>query len=57
MGSNALLYIELVKTLKELGYEHLEAVMVDENNYRSKSDNLTMGVKFYKTHRCYELHL
>lgn len=57
MGSNALLYFELVKTMQALGYEHLEAVMVDENNYRSKSDNLTMGVNFYKTHRCYELHL
>lgn len=57
MGSNALLYLELVRTIKELGYEHLEAVMVDENNYRSKSDNLTMGVNFYKTHRCYEMHL
>ena len=55
MGSNALLYLELVKTIKELGYEHLEAVMVDENNFRSKSDNLTMGVTFYKTHRCYEM--
>lgn len=57
MGSNALLYLELVRTLKDLGYEHLEAVMVDEKNYRSKSDNLTMGVTFNKTHRCYELHL
>ena len=23
--------------------------MVDEKNYRSKSDNLTMGVTFYKS--------
>lgn len=54
LGSNALLYAELLKSLREGGYEHLEAVMVDENNYRSKSDNLTMGVTFYKTHRCYK---
>ena len=57
LGCNALLYMELLKSLKERGFEHLEAVMVDENNYRSKSDNLTMGVNFYKTHRCYTLKL
>ncbi len=55
MGSNALLYYDSFKTLQDLGFEHAEMVMVDENNYRSKSDNLTMGVTFYKTHRCYKI--
>ncbi len=57
MGSNTLLYAGLLESALALGYEHLEAVMVDENNYRSKADNLTMGVTFYKTHRCYQMDL
>jgi len=53
LGNNALLYVEIEKTLLERGSESVEIIQVDERNFRSKSDMENMGVIFNKTHRAY----
>jgi GNAT superfamily N-acetyltransferase len=53
-GSNALMYSALSNATQNTHYERLEAVMVNEINFTSKSDNETMGVRWYKRHRSYE---
>ena len=50
---NALLYCELAKSVKALGYKHLDVVQVDEGNYRSRSDQEAIGVRWVKRHRSY----
>lgn len=52
-GGNAVLYYEMAKTIQSFNFEHCETVFVGEENYRSFSDNTTMGVKWYKRHRSY----
>ena len=54
LGANAILYTTLADTLKnEFDFEHADTVFVGEDNYRSFSDNETMGVTWYKRHRIY----
>ena len=54
LGANAILYTTLADTLKnEFDFEHADTVYVGEDNYRSFSDNETMGVTWYKRHRIY----
>ncbi|GAP14578.1 hypothetical protein LARV_02351 [Longilinea arvoryzae] len=53
LGNNALLYVEIEKTLLERGAEKAEIIQVDERNYRSKSDMDTMGVTWNKVHRTF----
>ncbi len=54
LGANAILYATLADTLKnEFDFEHADTVYVGEDNYRSFSDNETMGVAWYKRHRIY----
>jgi GNAT superfamily N-acetyltransferase len=53
LGNNALLYVEIEKTLLERGSKSAEIIQVDERNFRSKSDMENMGVIFNKTHRVY----
>lgn len=53
-GANAFLYAELEKTLRSRKqFDRLEAVQVDERNFKSKSDMETTGVIWYKRHRLY----
>lgn len=54
LGVNAVLYAEMAKTVLEHGFEHIDTVSIGEENYRSFSDNQTMGVKWYKKHRLYK---
>lgn len=53
-GGNAIMYKALADTiLSKFNFEHLETIFIGEENYRSFSDNLTLGVKWYKRHRVY----
>jgi len=53
LGSNALLYTEVEKTLRESRFERLEIVQVDERNFKSKADMDTIGTIWHKLHRSY----
>jgi hypothetical protein len=57
LGANAILYHELAKTLKESDYKFADVVFVSEYNYKSFSDNESMGVTWYKAHRIYKREL
>jgi len=57
LGANAILYHELAKTLVESSYKYADAVFVSEFNYKSFSDNESMGVTWYKAHRIYRKEL
>jgi hypothetical protein len=54
LGSNTILYTEMTETVKSFNFKHAETVLVGEENYRSFSDNESMGVTWYKTHRLYK---
>ena len=41
------------KTIQSFDFEHCETVFIGEENYRSFSDNTTLGVEWYKRHRSY----
>jgi GNAT superfamily N-acetyltransferase len=55
IGANAVLYQELVKTLKSnaFHFEHGEFVQVAENNVHSLGDANAIGISWYKPHRMY----
>jgi len=53
LGPSIVLYAEVVKTLKAMGYKHADVVMVDERNYNSFSAMEALGVTWYKRHRSY----
>jgi hypothetical protein len=53
LGPSIVLYAEIVKTIRKLGYEHVDVVMVDEKNANSFSAMEAMGVTWYKRHRSY----
>jgi len=55
LGSNALLYTEVEKTIRDFGFEHAEIVQVDERNFKSKSDSDVLGVIWHKKHRTYNM--
>jgi len=54
-GANILLYVEIEKTLRAYKGEFGDLVQVDVRNFKSKSDMETIGIRFYKTHRTYNL--
>ncbi|MFH1086817.1 MAG: hypothetical protein V1772_13775 [Chloroflexota bacterium] len=53
VGADALLFSELAKTIKHYGYQHIDLVHVGEDNFRSRSDQEAVGVRWYKRHRIY----
>ena len=53
-GANAIMYVELARTLLDSRFEHADLVQVGEENYRSMQDQLTFGVKWTKKHRVYQ---
>ena len=55
LGGNAVMYKAMADTLlSKFKFEHAETIFIGEENYRSFSDNLTMGVTWYKRHRLYQ---
>ncbi|MBC7237839.1 MAG: GNAT family N-acetyltransferase, partial [Chloroflexi bacterium] len=57
LGANVLMYSELAKTIKALGYTHLELVQVQEDNFRSLHDQEALGATWYKRHRMFRCSL
>lgn len=57
-GGNAIMYKAMADTLlSKFNFEHIETIFIGEENYRSFSDNITMGVSWYKRHRMYRKDL
>jgi ribosomal protein S18 acetylase RimI-like enzyme len=57
MGVNAILYTEIKKSVDQFDFEHVDVVQVGEDNFQSRSDMETMGIRWYKSHRSYERNL
>ncbi|MGD8814156.1 MAG: hypothetical protein PVI78_06725 [Anaerolineales bacterium] len=57
LGANAVLYAELAKTMASYRFEHVDTVLIAEENFRSFSDNVSVGVTWYKRHRRYQKEL
>ncbi len=57
LGANAVLYTELARTIFEQKFAHVDIVLVDEHNFKSKSDMESIGVRWYKRHRSYQRDL
>ncbi len=55
MGVNAILYTEMRKSVGQFDFDHVDVVQVGEENFQSRSDMETMGIRWYKSHRSYEL--
>jgi hypothetical protein len=56
-GAILLLYVEVAKAIKTLGYQHADVVAVGEENMKSRAEMETIGVRWYKRHRSYRLGL
>ena len=52
-GANAVMYLELARTLLHSRFEHCDLVQVGEENYRSMQDQLMFGAQWVKKHRVY----
>lgn len=57
LGANAMLYVELEKTIRQFGFERGEFVQVNEDNFKSKSDWDNIGIIYHKIHRTYQYSL
>lgn len=57
MGATAILYIEMEKIMRELGFEHVETVQTREDNVASLGEASIFGLNWYKTHRVYRKEL
>ncbi len=53
LGANALLYVEMTRSLLAFGVEYGDVVQVNEDNFKSLSDTAYLGVRWNKTHRHY----
>ena len=56
-GGNALLYDELVKSVKQSGFKETELVQVSERTEMMIKDLHRLGADFNKTYRMYSLPL
>ncbi len=57
MGATALLYVEMYKSGKPMGFEYIETIQVDEGNVKSWAEHNHMQVHFHKAHRSYIRYL
>jgi hypothetical protein len=56
LGVNAILYVEMQKTIESGHFEHADLVQMEEH-VLTVADTQTMGGKIYKRHRIYEKQL
>ncbi len=56
LGINAIMYVEMTKTVKEGGFEHADMVQMEEH-VLTLNDSETIGAKVFKVHRIYEKSL
>ncbi len=54
LGVNAIMYTEILRTIRERGFEHIELVQVNEQNTKMMAELELLGADFYKAHRIYE---
>jgi len=54
VGGNALLYIEMEKTLNDYNFEHADLTQVAETAVQMRHDLENVGGKAYKNHRVYQ---
>ncbi len=54
MGGNALLYVEMEKTLHNFQFEHADLTQVAESAVQMRHDLENVGGKAYKNHRVYQ---
>lgn len=54
IGGNALLYVEMEKTLKDFQFEHADLTQVAETAVQMRHDLENVGGKAYKNHRVYQ---
>jgi galactokinase/mevalonate kinase-like predicted kinase len=54
VGGNALLYVEMEKTLRNYNYEHADLTQVAETAVQMRHDLENVGGKAYKNHRVYQ---
>ena len=54
MGGNALLYVEMEKTLNDYQFEHADLTQVAETAVQMRHDLENVGGKAYKNHRVYQ---
>jgi GNAT superfamily N-acetyltransferase len=52
-GGNALLYVEMEKTVRDFGFEHAEMTQVAETAVQMRSDLINLGGVPYKNHRVF----
>jgi GNAT superfamily N-acetyltransferase len=57
MGGNALLYVEMEKTMKDYQFEHADLTQVAETAVQMRHDLENVGGKAYKNHRVYQLEI
>lgn len=56
-GGNALLYIEMEKTLNQYNFEHADLTQVAETAVQMRHDLENVGGKAYKNHRVFQRHI
>jgi hypothetical protein len=56
-GANAVLYVELEKTLQGTRFQHADVVQIREENLKSMGDMNALGVRWYKRHRLFRREL
>jgi hypothetical protein len=56
LGVNAILYVEMEKTIRQGNFEHADLVQMEES-VLTLEDARTMGGRIYKAHRIYEKDL
>ena len=57
VGGNALLYVEMEKTLHEYNFEHADLTQVAETAVQMRHDLENVGGRAYKNHRVYHKHI
>lgn len=56
-GGNALMYVEMEKTLREFHFDHAELTQVAETTKQMRKDLENLGGRAYKNHRVFQKHL
>lgn len=53
LGGNALMYVEMIKTIRQAGYKYIELTQNADTADMMRRDILRAGLKGYKNHRIY----
>ena len=56
-GGNALMYVDMEKTLREFHFAHAELTQVAETTKQMRKDLENLGGRAYKNHRVFQIHL